>query len=196
MRLTWFNQVWIANRFKPGMQIVVSGKVDQYLGRLVMNNPEWEQLEQEQFHTNRIVPIYSLTASITQKWMRRMMHQTVTYWSSQIPDFLPASIRSSYNLPDLGIALREIHFPSNQESLRNARKRLAFDEIFLLQLGVLNQKRNWKSVSAKVSSGRRYDIPMIDHPRYLIISPSAQKAYSGDSGRFVQRTTHESTAAG
>lgn len=152
MRLSWFNQVWIANRLKPGMQIVVSGRVDQYLGRLVMNSPEWEQLEQEQLHTNRIVPIYPLTATITQKWLRRMMHQTVTYWASQVADFLPAGIRSDYNLYDLGTALREIHFPSSQENLRSARKRLAFDEIFLLQLGVLKQKRTWKSATAKVFS--------------------------------------------
>jgi ATP-dependent DNA helicase RecG len=148
MRLTWFNQLWIANRLKPGMQIVISGKVDQYLGRLVMNNPEWEQLELEQLHTNRIVPVYPLIASITQKWLRRMMHQTVTYWASQVEDFLPGSIKASYKLYDLGQALREIHFPSSQETLAAARKRLAFDEMLLLQLGKTRQKREWKSASA------------------------------------------------
>ncbi len=148
VRLTWFNQIWIANRLKPGMQVVVSGRVDQYLGRLMMNSPEWEQLEQEQLHTNRIVPVYSLTSSITQKWLRRLQYQTVQYWANQIDDFLPDQIRSGYHLPDLGTALKEIHFPTAHESLSSARKRLAFDEIFLLQLGVLKQKRAWKNATA------------------------------------------------
>lgn len=152
LRLTWFNQLWIANRLKPGMQIVVSGRVDQYLGRLIINNPEWEQLEEEQLHTNRIVPVYPLTASITQKWLRRLQYQTVNYWSSQIADFLPDSVKSSYQLPPLGNALKEIHFPPNQQAIVNARKRLAFDEIFLLQIGVLQQKRSWKSATASVFS--------------------------------------------
>jgi ATP-dependent DNA helicase RecG len=148
LRLTWFNQLWIANRLKSGMQVVVSGRVDQYLGRLMMSSPEWEQLETEQLHTNRIVPVYPLTASITQKWLRRLQFQTVQYWSQQIDDFLPDAIRTGYHLPELGTALKEIHFPSGHESLNNARKRLAFDEIFLLQIGVLKQKRSWKSATA------------------------------------------------
>ncbi len=148
LRLTWFNQIWIANRLKAGMQVVVSGRVDQYLGRLMMSSPEWEQLEQEQLHTNRIVPVYSLTSSITQKWLRRLQYQTVQYWANQIDDFLPDQIRTGYHLPDLGSALKEIHFPTGHESLSSARKRLAFDEIFLLQLGVLKQKRAWKSATA------------------------------------------------
>ncbi len=152
LRLTWFNQLWIANRLKPGMQIVVSGRVDQYLGRLVINNPEWEQLEEEQLHTNRIVPVYPLTANITQKWLRRLQYQTVNYWSNQISDFLPEAVKEAYHLPALGNALREIHFPPSQDALKIARKRLAFDEIFLLQIGVLQQKRNWKSVTAATYS--------------------------------------------
>jgi ATP-dependent DNA helicase RecG len=67
LRLSFFNQPWLANRFKVGDAISVSGKVDQYLGRLVMNGPDWESVEVESLHTNRIVPIYPLTERITQK---------------------------------------------------------------------------------------------------------------------------------
>jgi ATP-dependent DNA helicase RecG len=70
LRLTWFNQPWLANRFKEGVNIAVAGKIEQYLGRLVMNSPEWEMVEDEHLHTNRIVPMYGLTANITQKWLR------------------------------------------------------------------------------------------------------------------------------
>ncbi|MBA4419876.1 MAG: DNA helicase RecG [Anaerolinea sp.] len=150
LRLTWFNQVWIANRLKPGKQIVVSGRVEQYLGRLVINNPEWEPLEQEQLHTNRIVPVYPLTATVTQRWLRRIMYQTISYWSPKVEDFLPPAIKQNNQLPDLSLALQEVHFPSSQEHLQQARRRLAFDEIFLLQLGVLKQKQSWQEMTGKI----------------------------------------------
>jgi ATP-dependent DNA helicase RecG len=149
LRLSWFNQPWMANRLKEGEQISVSGRVEQYLGRLVMNNPDWESVEVENLHTNRIVPIYALTEKITQKWLRNLMNQVVTYWAPAVPDALPESVRSSAGLLPLGQALLNIHFPSSQEKLIAARERLAFDEIFYLQMGVLRQKKDWQSVQAR-----------------------------------------------
>jgi ATP-dependent DNA helicase RecG len=150
LRVTWFNQPWIGKRLRNGMQVVLSGKVEQYLGRLVMNNPEVEQLEQQNLHTNRIVPIYSLTARITQRWLRRLMYQVVIYWSPRIQDPLPRATRRAAEVIDLPIALQEIHFPNSWEALKAARNRLAFDELFLLQLGLLGQKRSWQERSARV----------------------------------------------
>src|SRR6185436_6273180 len=149
LRLSYFNQPWLANRFKPGDAISVSGKVDQYLGRLVMNSPDWESVEVESLHTNRIVPVYSLTERITQKWIRNVMKQVVEYWAPRVVDALPESTRSSARLLTLPEALMNVHFPDSQEKLRAARERLAFDEIFYLQMGVLRQKIDWKSVEAR-----------------------------------------------
>jgi ATP-dependent DNA helicase RecG len=148
LRVSWFNQVWIAKRLKKGSLLVLSGKIDQYLGRLVMNNPEWEPVEQQNLHTNRILPVYPLTANITQRWLRRLMHQVVTYWAPRIQDPLPENIRTSADLLELSTALFQAHFPSSQDQLKAARHRLAFDEIFLLQLGVLRQKHAWQERSA------------------------------------------------
>jgi ATP-dependent DNA helicase RecG len=150
LRVTWFNQPWIGKRLRNGMQVVLSGKVEQYLGRLVMNSPEVEQLEQQNLHTNRIVPIYSLTAHITQRWLRRLMYQVVTYWSPRVQDPLPRSTRRAAEVIDLSTALGQIHFPDSWEALKAARSRLAFDELFLLQLGLLSQKRAWQERSARV----------------------------------------------
>ena len=149
LRLSFFNQPWLANRFKAGEAISVSGKVDQYLGRLVMNSPDWEPVEVESLHTNRIVPVYSLTERITQKWLRNVMKQVVEYWAPRVVDALPESTRSSARLLTLPEALMQVHFPDSQEKLHAARERLAFDEIFYLQMGVLRQKIDWKSVEAK-----------------------------------------------
>jgi ATP-dependent DNA helicase RecG len=149
LRLSFFNQPWLSNRFKTGDAISVSGKVDQYLGRLVMNSPDWEPVEVESLHTNRIVPVYSLTERITQKWLRNVMKQVVEYWAPRVADALPESTRSSARLLTLPEALMQVHFPDSQEQLKAARERLAFDEIFYLQMGVLRQKIDWKSVEAR-----------------------------------------------
>jgi ATP-dependent DNA helicase RecG len=154
LRLSWFNQPWIANRLKEHDAIAVSGKIDQYLGRLVMNNPDFEPVETESLHTNRIVPIYSLTERITQKWLRGLMNQVVMHWAPRVTDHLPESVRSDAKLPALGEALLQAHFPDSQDKLKSARKRLAFDEIFFLQMGVLRQKRDWQSVTARI-----FDVP-------------------------------------
>jgi len=149
LRVTWFNQPWLLNKLKPGVPISLSGRIDQYLGRLVMNSPDWEPLDQDNLSTNRIVPIYPLTARVNLNWLRRMIRPTVNYWAPRVEDYLPLSIREGADLIDLGTALMEIHYPSNLEQLQEARERLAFDEILLLQLGVLRQKMNWQSAVAQ-----------------------------------------------
>jgi ATP-dependent DNA helicase RecG len=149
LRATWFNQPWLANKLRTGTPVVLSGKVDQYLGRPVMNNPEVEPLESQNLHTNRIVPVYSLTSGITQRWLRKTIHEVVSYWSPRVTDYLPETVRSSAGLMRLPNALNEIHFPSSEEKLHAARKRLAFDEIFLLQIGVQKQKLAWQNRQAR-----------------------------------------------
>ena len=148
LRLSWFNQPWMANRLKEGTQVSVSGRIEQYLGRLVMNQPDWEPIEMEHLHTNRIVPVYGLASGITQKWLRGLMNQVITYWSPAVVDSLPDRTRTSAGLMPLGQALLQIHFPDSQERLAAARQRLAFDEIFFLQMGVLRQRRDWRRAEA------------------------------------------------
>lgn len=149
IRVTWFNQVWIANRLKPGRPIVLSGRVDQYLGRLTMNSPEWEPLEKQQLHTNRIVPVYPLTAGVTSKWLRKVTDSVVSRLAPRVVDPLPESVQTSNQLISLSEALKNIHFPTSWEALEQAQQRLAFDEMLLLQLGVLRQKANWEKLEAE-----------------------------------------------
>ncbi len=148
LRLTWFNQPWLAKRLQNQPQISVSGKIDQYLGRLVMTNPEWEPITQQQLSTNRIVPVYPLTAKLTQKWLRGKIHAAVQTWTPRLPDPLPAALRQEAGLLPLPEALQHIHYPASWEKLEAARHRLGFDEIFLLQLGLLGQRRAWKRATA------------------------------------------------
>lgn len=152
LRVNWFNQPWIVKRLRKNMPVVLSGKIEQYLGRLVMNNPEMEPLDANNLHTNRIVPVYPLTGNITQRWLRGMMHQVISYWAPRIEDPLSEGLRQSANLIELPSALLQAHFPDSWEKLKAARYRLAFDEILLLQLGMLQQKRAWQQRRARAFS--------------------------------------------
>ncbi|MCP4424077.1 MAG: ATP-dependent DNA helicase RecG [Chloroflexi bacterium] len=145
IQATWFNQKWLAEKLPAGMQIVLSGKVDQYLGRLVFNSPEWEPLEMDPLRTRRIVPVYPLTEGLSAKKMRGAVDTAVTRWSPHIPDPLPEPIRKRRNFYQLHQAIQQIHAPATQDSLHRARRRLIFDELFLLQLGMQGQRHKWQA---------------------------------------------------
>jgi ATP-dependent DNA helicase RecG len=152
LRITWFNRKFLVNQYRPGDQVSVSGTVKQYLGRLMMDNPEIEPLEAENLSTNRISPVYPLTAGITQKFMRRIMKQTVDFNARRVADYIPEPVRQDAELTTLPDALQQVHFPDTEEALEDARRRLAFDEIFLLQMGVLKQKAQWQANTARTFS--------------------------------------------
>ncbi len=145
IQATWFNQPWLAEKLKAGTQIVLSGTVDQFLGRPVFENPEWEPLAIEPLRTRRIVPVYPLTSGLSAHKMRDIVNQAVENWAVRVPDPLPATIREKRRFYRLSKALQQIHFPDSQETLHRARQRLIFDELFELQLGMLGQRREWQS---------------------------------------------------
>ena len=142
---TWFNQPYLSDKLKPLRQIVLSGRVDEYLGRLTFQSPQWEPLDRELLHTARLVPVYPLTEGVSVRWLRKLLKRTVDYWVHRVPDHLPNELRERAGLLDLEMALRQIHFPQDQEMLTRARYRLAFDELFLIQVGMLRQRRQWQS---------------------------------------------------
>ena len=144
IQATWFNQPYLVKQLRPGCQIVISGKVDMYLGRLTFQSPSWEPLEKELIHTARLVPVYPLTKGLSARWLRRLMKRTVDHWAPRVPEHLPDHVREREGLLDLPTALCQIHFPDNWEMVREARQRLSFDEFLLIQLGVLRQRRNWQ----------------------------------------------------
>jgi ATP-dependent DNA helicase RecG len=149
IKVTWFNQPYLADKIKRGQQIVISGKVDEYLGQLCFNSPQWEPLEQDLLHTARLVPVYPLTEGIHARWLRRLVKRTVDYWSKRLPDHLPDSVRQEENLLDLETAIVQAYFPDSQELLEQARYLMAFDELFVLQIGLLRQRHMWRSEPGK-----------------------------------------------
>jgi ATP-dependent DNA helicase RecG len=148
MRVVWFNQPYLAKKLTTNSQIVLSGRVAEFRGSKVFQSPEWELLESSDLvHTGRLVPVYPLTAGLYPRTVRRLVKGTLDRWLPELPDFLPEDVKVSAGLLPLHEAIRQAHYPDNELSKDQARKRLAFDELFLIQLGVLAKKRDWQEES-------------------------------------------------
>jgi len=165
LKLTWFNQPFLKNQLKAGMPIVVSGKVDQFRGRLTMTGPVWEGLQKEQIHTNRIVPIYPGTAGLSQRQIRKIIKRNLEFWSSRIREYLPESVIKKLRFDVIKDAILSIHFPEGNTPLERARNRFAFEEVFFLQLGtqfIKHQKQIKKNRSFI------YDKKLLDQRKDLL----------------------------
>ncbi|MFC2059126.1 ATP-dependent DNA helicase RecG, partial [Chloroflexota bacterium] len=126
-------------------RVVLSGRVGLFHGRKVFEAPEWELLESDDLvHTGRLVPVYPLTAGLYPRTVRRLVKGTVDLWIPRLADFLPEEVRSDAGLLPLHEAIQQSHYPESETKKAQARKRLAFDELFLIQLGVLARKRAWQ----------------------------------------------------
>jgi len=138
---SFFNQPFLEREFRQGAQIVVSGKVEVWAGRLVFRAPEWEHLDQDLIHTGRVVPIYPLTQGVTQRWLRKHIRRAVDAWADRVGDPLPAELRRRAGVVPLPAALRALHVPPGPPELEAARRRLAFDELLVLQLWLRQRRR-------------------------------------------------------
>ncbi len=145
VRVVWFNNPYLARTLTPNMRIVLSGRVSIFNGRHVFESPEWEPMEdRELIHTGRLVPLYPLTQGLYHRQVRKLMKAVVDQWAGQVEDFLPQEVKERCNLLELPQAISQAHYPEDEALKDRARVRLAFDELFLLQLGVLNKKRQWQ----------------------------------------------------
>jgi ATP-dependent DNA helicase RecG len=145
IRVVWFNQPYLAKNFHTNVRIVISGTVSIFKGHKVFESPEWELLQdKELIHTGRLVPVYPLTQGLYPRQVRKWTKETVDGYVWQLSDFLPSEIKTRRQLLDLPTAIAQIHYPDDQTMAERARGRLSFDEVFLLQLGVLAKKRDWQ----------------------------------------------------
>jgi ATP-dependent DNA helicase RecG len=145
IRVVWFNQPYLAKKLATNARIMLSGRVSLFKGRHVFLSPEWELMEGQDFvHTARLVPVYSLTHGLRPRRVRRLMKNFIDRWASQVSDFLPEDLRRRLDFLELPVAINQSHFPDDAATKDKARVRLAFDELFLLQLGVMTKKRDWQ----------------------------------------------------
>ena len=140
----WFQGArYLQRHFDEGDVLALSGKVEHFQGRLQITHPECEFVagtgEPELLHTGGIVPLYTTSADMKDKGLRsrgfrRLVHAAIEEFIPRVQDPLPAELRQRLGLCGLGESLRQIHFPRSWEEVALARRRLAFDECFALQL--------------------------------------------------------------
>jgi len=145
VRVVWFNNPYLARQLTTNTRVILSGRVSLFKGRHVFQSPEWEIFEDKDLvHTGRLVPLYSLTQGLRPRQVRKLMKEAVEQWAWQVPDFLPSGLRERCSLLELPQAISQAHYPDDATLKDRARMRLAFDELLLLQLGVLSKKRTWQ----------------------------------------------------
>lgn len=151
IEVIWFNQPFLKRLLHNGQVVILSGKAKFEMGKLTLLSPEYETIKSTQLHTGRIVPIYHETEGLNSKWIREKIYPLLAYLPKLFTEHLPESVLKKYDLMNLAEAMKESHFPTNQQKLEKAKKRLAFDELFLLQLKVLQKKWQWQQIEEKSS---------------------------------------------
>lgn len=150
----WFHQPYLKYRFPSGKHFIFSGRVTWGRGP-EMVNPEYEEWDDgEQIHTGRLVPIYPRTEGLYPRWLRTFMKHLIATWTPAVHDFLPQEMCRRHALMALPETLRAIHFPERQEAAAAGKRRLVFDDLFLLNLGVALRRQAAELEVAEVMQGR------------------------------------------
>jgi len=165
LRVSWFNQPYLQKQLSAakGSYLVVTGVKQRFGNKIEFNVRTHELPEQgDLLNTGRLVPTYALTEGLHPKALRRFTKWVVDRYAAMVPDHLPPSIRSAAKLMPLPEAISHIHYPENEQVLTAARRRLAFDELFLIQLGMQERRSRWQR------EGPRGNAFKIDLARILI----------------------------
>ena len=138
--VTFFNQVYMKDNLKAGETYTFFGRAEAAGRRRSMTNPLVER-EGSRVMTGRIMPVYPLTAGISQLTLVKAVEQGLAACRDLLPDPLPDQVRRDHQLCHIGYAYDQIHFPASEEELAIARRRLVFEELFLLAIGLKRLRR-------------------------------------------------------
>ncbi|MBN2281391.1 MAG: ATP-dependent DNA helicase RecG [Candidatus Marinimicrobia bacterium] len=161
VKCTWFNGIrYIQKVFETGDLVAISGKPEFRYG-IQFVHPDYDKLDQEEYsgqNTGRIIPLYSSSAEMKNKGLdtrglRRIMAKIFQEYTLQVPEILPAELLEQYKILPVDEALRQIHFPDDNNQLLRARTRFKFEELFYLQLIMAVKAKGIKSIHKKF----RYD---------------------------------------
>ncbi len=136
MIVTCFRQPWLANRLQRGDRLAVSGKVEFNYEFKRMTNPFMEDVAQGGDASGMIVPVHPATEKVNTAWMRRLVSNALEECIG-LEDPLPLDLRLRYRLMSRQCALRVIHFPTSMDEVGQARRRLAYEELLLLELHLM-----------------------------------------------------------
>jgi ATP-dependent DNA helicase RecG len=152
IRAVWFNQPYLAKQLTRGSYIVLTGMKQRFGNHVEFHVRSHELPEHgDLVNTGRLVPVYNLTEGLNAKALRRYTKWAVDRCGELLVEYLPATIRSRAGLLPLPQAVGQYHYPENEARLVQARRRLAFDELFLIQLGMLSRRAEWSSGAVGVA---------------------------------------------
>ena len=148
IELAWFNQPYLTRAITANATISASGRVGMFgkSRKMTMQSPQYEILIDgvPAIHTGRLIPIYPETHGISSKWLRRQVYALLNEHLNELSEYLPEKLIKTNKLMDYRTAIQEIHFPKTLETAEQARERLAFDELFLMQLGAIKRRTAWQ----------------------------------------------------
>ncbi|NTW13946.1 MAG: ATP-dependent DNA helicase RecG [Candidatus Moranbacteria bacterium] len=147
VRAIWFGNRFIAQTLREGLRIRLSGRVSEDGKGLLFKTPDYERASRTATHTARLIPVYPEIGGVSSRFFRWQIVELLEK-VREIPDPVPEDILARLHLPSLRNALRYIHLPKNEEEWKLARKRFAFDEMFLFQLKALETKALYDTSSA------------------------------------------------
>jgi ATP-dependent DNA helicase RecG len=146
----WFGRRFIERRVKSGDRVIVSGKVRHRGFLSQFDDPSFERLDgHDLVHTGRIVPVYHLTSGLTVQWLRGAIKKALDRLAARYPEYLPEDVRGEHELPAIGRALFEVHFPESFPTRDAALRRFAFDELLALQIGMVSRARRRRAEEAE-----------------------------------------------
>ena len=153
LSVVWFNQPYLAKQFKRGRKIALSGRVGTFGGAPVMENPEYDLVYEGSplINTVRPLPVHPLTRDLYPRSFRRVIWDALWRWAPSVQEFLPQDTLTRLRPMPLPEAVVRAHFPESDEVYEEARRRLAFDELLLLQISVLQRRRQWKDAARGAS---------------------------------------------
>ena len=137
--VVWYNQPYLKQRFMIGEEYNFFGKISKSSGHIVMNSPVFDQ-DGVCNNTGKIIPIYPLTYKISQNQIRKIIENGLSLVENNLEETMPKYILEEYKLLDINSAVHKIHFPENFQDFEKARTRLAFEELLVMQLLLLNLK--------------------------------------------------------
>ena len=135
----WYNQPYMKNSLKIGEWYLFSGKLQKKYGRKEILSPEVERIG-ENFAGGRILPVYPASEGISQKMLRNLMEEALSRMSGGMREELPLWLRKEYKLAERNFAIENIHFPKTEQGFYDARRRLVFEELFVLQTALFQLK--------------------------------------------------------
>lgn len=139
--ITWFNQRYLKDAFKVGHTYNFYGKIETKLGRFEMKSPVFDE-DGKNRNTGKIIPLYPLTSGISQNVIRKIIENGINEVYRNLEENIPDYICKRYALMEINEAIKNIHFPTNNDNFIKARRRLVFEELLGFQLALLKLKEN------------------------------------------------------